>query len=50
MIEAGEALSETEKGEAHQACSRALEATGSIVRKQQFEEADFAITGQRHKY
>lgn len=50
MIEAGEALSETEKEKAHQACRRALEATGSIVQKQQFEEADFAITGQRHKY
>jgi hypothetical protein len=49
-IEAGKALSQREKEDAHRACRRALEATGSIVQKQQFEEADFAITGQRHKY
>ena len=50
MMEAGEALSQKEKEEAHRACRRALEATVSIVQKQQFEEADFAITGQRHQY
>lgn len=49
-IDAGEALSPKERDEAHQACRRTIAATASVTQKYQFEEADFAITGQRHKY
>ena len=49
-VDAGEALSEAEKNEAHEACLRALSATGSVVQKYQFQEADFAITGTRHEF
>jgi hypothetical protein len=44
-VEAGETLDEAEKKEAHEACHRALAATGSVVQKYQFQEGDFAITG-----
>ena len=46
-VDAGETLSEAEREEAHQACLAALAATGSVVQKYQFQEADFAITGTR---
>ncbi|MDJ0514413.1 MAG: hypothetical protein QNJ62_13310 [Methyloceanibacter sp.] len=49
-IDDGEDLSPAEKQEAHDACRRAIEATSSIVQKYQFDEADFAITGQRYDY
>ncbi|MEM7399716.1 MAG: hypothetical protein AAGF48_10640 [Pseudomonadota bacterium] len=49
-IDDGEDLSSAEKQEAHDACRRAIAATSSIVQKYQFDEADFAITGQRHAY
>ena len=44
-VDDGETLDETEKKEAHEACLHALAATGSVVQKYQFQEADFAITG-----
>jgi hypothetical protein len=37
-LDAGEKLSE--KNAAHEACLRALSATGSVVQKYQFQEAD----------
>jgi hypothetical protein len=46
-VDAGETLSATERQEAHEACLAALAATGSVVQKYQFQEADFAITGAR---
>jgi hypothetical protein len=46
-VEAGETLDEAEKKEAHEACQRALAATGSVIQKYQFQEADFAIIGTR---
>lgn len=46
-VDAGETLSAAEREEAHQACLAALAATGSVVQKYQFQEADFAITGTR---
>jgi hypothetical protein len=46
-VDAGETLSEAERQEAHEACLAALAATGSVVQKYQFQEADFAITGTR---
>jgi len=49
-VDAGEKLSEAEKNAAHEACLRALSATGSVVQKYQFQEADFAITGTRHEF
>ena len=49
-IEAGETLSATEREEAHQACRRAISVTASVLQKYQFDEADFVITGKRHKY
>lgn len=49
-IEAGETLSPTEREEAHQACRRAISVTASVLQKYQFDEADFVITGKRHKY
>jgi hypothetical protein len=49
-VDAGEALTETEKQEAHEACISALAATGSITQKQQFQDADVLITGTRHKF
>jgi hypothetical protein len=44
-VEAGETLDDAEKKEAHEACQRAIAATGSVVQKYQFQEADFAIAG-----
>jgi hypothetical protein len=49
-VDAGEKLSEAQKTAAHEACLRALSATGSVVQKYQFQEADFAITGTRHEF
>lgn len=49
-IEAGESLSPAEREEAHQACRRAISLTASVLQKYQFDEADFVITGKRHKY
>jgi len=46
-VDAGETLSEAEREGAHEACLRALAATGSVVQKYQFQEADFAIIGAR---
>jgi len=46
-VDAGETLSGAERKEAHEACLKALAATGSVVQKYQFQEADFAITGTR---
>jgi hypothetical protein len=46
-VDVGETLSEAERQEAHEACLKALAATGSVVQKYQFQEADFAITGTR---
>ncbi len=46
-VDAGETLSGAEREEAHEACLRALAATGSVVQKYQFQEADFTITGAR---
>jgi len=46
-VDAGETLSEAERQEAHEACLAAIAATGSVVQKYQFQEADFAITGTR---
>ena len=48
-VDAGEALTDTEREEAHEACLRALAATASVVQKYQFQEADFAITGTRER-
>jgi hypothetical protein len=49
-VDAGEKLTDAEKKEAHEACLRALSATGSVLQKYQFQEADFAITGTHHKF
>ena len=49
-IDDGEPLTPTEKDEARNACGNAIRATASIFQKYQFEEAYFAITGQRYKY
>ena len=49
-VDDGEDLSPAEKQEAHDACRRAIAATSSVVQKYQFDEANFAITGQRHAY
>ncbi len=49
-IDAGETLSPEEKKEAHEACLRALAATGSVIQKYQFQEADFLITGKRDAF
>ena len=46
-VDAGETLSGAERQEAHEACLKALAATGSVVQKYQFQEADFTITGKR---
>jgi hypothetical protein len=46
-VEAGEKLTEDERAEAHEACMRALSATGSVLQKYQFQEADFAIMGKK---
>ena len=50
QVDAGETLSVKEKEEAHEACLRALSATGSVVQKYQFQEADFLITGKRDAF
>lgn len=49
-VDAGEVLTSDEIEQAHQACIRALAATGSVLQKYQFQEADFAITGKHHKF
>ncbi|GFO83585.1 MAG: hypothetical protein A49_32120 [Methyloceanibacter sp.] len=49
-VDDGEVLTEAEKKDAHEACSKALGATASVIQKYQFEEAIFAITGKRHEY
>jgi len=49
-IDAGESLSPAEREEAHQACRRAISLTASVLQKYQRDEADFVITGKRHKY
>ena len=50
QVDAGETLSPKEKKEAHEACLRALAATGSVIQKYQFQEADFLITGKRDAF
>lgn len=50
QVDAGETLSAKEKKEAHEACLRALSATGSVIQKYQFQEADFLITGKRDTF
>lgn len=45
----GEAVSEADKRAGHEACQRALAATGSVVQKYQIQEADFDILGTRPK-
>jgi hypothetical protein len=49
-VDSGEQLSADEKQKAHEACIRALTATGNVLQKFQFQEADFAITGTRHTF
>lgn len=49
-VDSGEKLSEDEKKKGHEACVRAMTATGSVLQKYQFQEADFAITGTHHKF
>lgn len=49
-VSAGEEVSPSERNRAHEACLRALSDTASVVQKYQFQEADFAITGTRHKF
>jgi hypothetical protein len=48
-VAAGEELADAEKQKAHEACLRALSATGSVLQKYQFQEADFEIMGTRPK-
>lgn len=50
LVDDGEVLSAEEVEDAHQACVRALAATGSVLQKHQFQEADFTITGKYHQY
>ncbi len=45
----GETVSDEDKKAGHEACQRALAATGSVVQKYQFQEADFDILGTRPK-
>jgi hypothetical protein len=49
-VDAGQTLTGEERDEARVACGRAISATASIMQKYQFEEAYFAITGERYKY
>ena len=49
-VDEGDVLSSEEVQEAHEACIRALAATGSVIQKYQFQEADFTITGKYHKF
>ena len=49
-VDAGQTLTEDERDEARVACGRAISATASIMQKYQFEEAYFAITGERYRY
>lgn len=49
-VDDGLTLSPEEREEARTACGRAITATASIFQKYQFEEAYFAITGERYKY
>jgi|SoimicmetaTmtHPA_FD_contig_71_384026_length_1292_multi_2_in_0_out_0_3 hypothetical protein len=45
-LKEGEALADTEKRTAHEACLRALSDTSSVVQKYQLQEADFDIMGR----
>ncbi|BAQ18608.1 hypothetical protein [Methyloceanibacter caenitepidi] len=49
-VDGGQTLSAEEIEEARGACGRAITATASIFQKYQFEEAYFAVTGERYKY
>jgi hypothetical protein len=49
-VDAGQTLTGEERDEARVACGRAISATASIMQKYQFEEAYFAIAGERYKY
>lgn len=48
-ISNGRVVSDEDRQKAHQACQRALAASGNVVQKYHLQEADFDITGTRPK-
>jgi hypothetical protein len=46
-LSAGEAVGETERNEAHEACKRATSGTSSIMDKYHLQQADMVITSDK---